>query len=98
MPDSVYREAVTKLRILLEATEAASNAAAEAEREYEPPKMGANTDVRQVNFIGSVDRNMDRLKVGEEAAFAGFQSAGRKNSRFVRNRAAKLGTSETYIS
>jgi hypothetical protein len=33
LPDSVYRDAVTKLRILLEATEAASNAAAEAEFE-----------------------------------------------------------------
>ena len=43
MNESVYRDAVTKLRILLEATEAASQAAAEAKNEAEnPAKMFHN--------------------------------------------------------
>ena len=74
MGESVYRDAVTKLRILLEATEAASQAAAEAKNEAENPgkmfqnfsKTGQNENLarrsRQVNFIGSVDRNIDRFR------------------------------------
>ena len=74
MNESVYRDAVTKLRILLEATEAASQAAAEAKNEADNPakmfqnfsKIGQNENLaprsRQVNFIGSVDRNIDRFR------------------------------------
>lgn len=93
MPESVYRDAVTKLRILLEATEAASNVAAEVENETEAPKLSKNQEVRQINFVGSVDRNIDRLKVGEETQFGGFSSADRKNPKFVKSRAAKIGQS-----
>ena len=82
------------MRILLEATEAVTNAAAEAERESEPPKMSGSSDVRQVNFVGSVDRNMDRMKVGGEVPFPGFESAGR---RYNRNRAPKTGQLFTFI-
>ena len=105
MPDSVYREAVTKLRILLEATEAASNAAAEAETDADKfpasklrrdpisrsaAKMRFEEDSRKVNFIGSVDRNMDRMRIRDEEV--GFQSADRRNPRFVKNRSTKLGS------
>ena len=102
MPESVYREAVTKLRILLEATEAASNAAAEAESENFPAsklrrdpinrsaaKMRFEEDSRKVNFVGSVDRNIDRMRIRDDEV--GFQSADRKNPKFVKNRATKLG-------
>ena len=51
MPESVYREAVTKLRILLEATGAASNAAAEAETETE--KFNLRISVTNKDFRNS---------------------------------------------
>ena len=105
MPESVYRDAVTKLRILLEATEAASHAAAEAEHDdigatklRQTLKMrhdDAETQMmrQKVNFVGSVDRNIHRIREDRDGrgGDVGFQSADRKNLRFVKNKNIKLG-------
>ncbi len=102
MPESVYRDAVTKLRILLEATEAASHAAAEAEHEdLDATKLRQTLKMRhdaaemrqKVNFLGSVDRNIHRVREDRDGrgGEVGFQSADRKNHRFVKNKNIKLG-------
>lgn len=90
MSESVYRDAVTKLRILLEATEAASDLAsrAEVDAEQTPP-----TKLRQVNFVGSVDRNLHQIRGRDsnKPVENDFMTADRKHPRFVKNKPVKSG-------